>query len=551
MTVSIARPKLEGNIAVGDDRQIGFAEFGAPQGRAIFWLHGTPGARRQIPIEARVYAEENDIRLIGVDRPGIGSSTPHQYENVFAFADDLRTMADTLGIDKMAVIGLSGGGPYSLACAAAMPDRVVAPVCSVASPRPRARSRRRRRDGPRFARRTAARGGRLPDQICGERLDPADTAGRVPALEVTASPTRPETDRSDHRLCMSVRRRPSATPRCPATVRHITSISTRRGRPASTSCSPTAWAPWRCVPIRSWASSASPTLARSAGWRCGLPRRRDWGCASTVAAYGIDEGSFVFEVACGDAAVITHGRLELKVVTRARHRRVRAPAGALLSGCPTTALLSRTERLRVGHMVLCNQFRHPAVLAKMATTLDQVSAGRLDLGIGSGSIEDEHNRLGLDWGTFAERSERLAETLKILTRAFANEVIDFAGVHYTVRDMPIVPGPVQGRGLPSPWEGREKYTLPLVARFADVWNVPTYARSASSSARCRCCGPSARTSAAIPSRSCCRSKPSWPWPPITRNYRRSARSPSDDSVDPGSGCTTAASSAPRRRSSSG
>jgi alkanesulfonate monooxygenase SsuD/methylene tetrahydromethanopterin reductase-like flavin-dependent oxidoreductase (luciferase family) len=46
---------------------------------------------------------------------------------------------------------------------------------------------------------------------------------------------------------------------------------------------------------------------------------------------------------------------------------------------------------------LCNQFRHPAVLAKMATTLDQVSAGRLDLGIGSGSIEDEHHRLGLDW----------------------------------------------------------------------------------------------------------------------------------------------------------
>ena len=111
MTVAIARPKLEGNIAVGDDRQIGFAEFGAPQGRAIFWLHGTPGARRQIPVEARVYAEENDIRLIGVDRPGIGSSTPHQYENVLAFADDLRTWRTRLEIDKMAVVGLSGGGP--------------------------------------------------------------------------------------------------------------------------------------------------------------------------------------------------------------------------------------------------------------------------------------------------------------------------------------------------------------------------------------------------------------------------------------------------------
>ena len=126
MAVAIARPKLEGTIAVGDDRQIGFAEFGDPQGRAVFWLHGTPGARRQIPTEARVYAEKRQIRLIGVDRPGIGSSTPHQYDNVFAFAEDLRTIADTLGIDKMEVIGLSGGGPYTLACAAAMPDRVVA-----------------------------------------------------------------------------------------------------------------------------------------------------------------------------------------------------------------------------------------------------------------------------------------------------------------------------------------------------------------------------------------------------------------------------------------
>lgn len=126
MAVAIARPKLEGNIAVGDDRQIGFAEFGDPQGRAIFWLHGTPGARRQIPMEARVYAEQRQIRLIGVDRPGIGSSTPYQYDTVFAFAEDLRTIADTLGIDRFEVIGLSGGGPYTLACAAAMPDRVVA-----------------------------------------------------------------------------------------------------------------------------------------------------------------------------------------------------------------------------------------------------------------------------------------------------------------------------------------------------------------------------------------------------------------------------------------
>ena len=141
-----------------------------------------------------------------------------------------------------------------------------------------------------------------------------------------------------------------------------------------------------------------------------------------------------------------------------------------------TALLSRTDHLRVGHMVLCNQFRHPAVLAKMVTTLDQVSAGRLQLGIGSGSIEDEHRRTGLDWGTFADRSERLAETLEILTQAFANQAIDFTGKHFTVRQMPIVPGPVQRPRPPIIVGGvGEKYTLPLVARYADVWNVPTYA----------------------------------------------------------------------------
>jgi alkanesulfonate monooxygenase SsuD/methylene tetrahydromethanopterin reductase-like flavin-dependent oxidoreductase (luciferase family) len=141
-----------------------------------------------------------------------------------------------------------------------------------------------------------------------------------------------------------------------------------------------------------------------------------------------------------------------------------------------TALLSSTERIQVGHMVLCNQFRHPVVLAKMATTLDQISGGRLQLGIGSGSIEDEHDRIGLPWGTFAERSARLGETLEILQQAFADERIDFAGKHFTVRDMPIKPGSVQTPRPPIIVGGvGEKYTLPLVARYADVWNVPTYA----------------------------------------------------------------------------
>jgi alkanesulfonate monooxygenase SsuD/methylene tetrahydromethanopterin reductase-like flavin-dependent oxidoreductase (luciferase family) len=141
-----------------------------------------------------------------------------------------------------------------------------------------------------------------------------------------------------------------------------------------------------------------------------------------------------------------------------------------------TAVLARTERLRVGHMVLCNQFRHPVTLAKMATTLDQISGGRLSLGLGSGSIEDEHRRAGMPWGTFRERSAQLDETLQILHQAFADERIDFAGKHFTVTDMPIKPGPVQSPRPPIVVGGvGEKFTLPLVARYADVWNVPTYA----------------------------------------------------------------------------
>ncbi len=120
----VDRPRLEGSVAVRDGRRLSFAEFGDPRGSAIVWMHGTPGARRQIPIEARRFAEEHDIRIIGVDRPGIGSSTPHLYQNILDWTGDLVELCDVLDIDKLHVIGLSGGGPYALATGAALPDRV-------------------------------------------------------------------------------------------------------------------------------------------------------------------------------------------------------------------------------------------------------------------------------------------------------------------------------------------------------------------------------------------------------------------------------------------
>jgi pimeloyl-ACP methyl ester carboxylesterase len=133
----LTRPRLEGTVEVAPDRYLGFAEFGRPHGRAVIWMHGTPGARRQIPESARIAAQNFDICLIGIDRPGVGDSTPHMYNQVVDFATDLEILLDRLGIGEFAILGLSGGGPYTLAAAATMSDRVkaagvmggVAPTC--------------------------------------------------------------------------------------------------------------------------------------------------------------------------------------------------------------------------------------------------------------------------------------------------------------------------------------------------------------------------------------------------------------------------------------
>ena len=123
---TLERPTLEGSVAVRGGRRLSFAEYGSPLGPALVWLHGTPGGRRQIPLEARAHAVAEGFRIIGVDRPGIGTSTPHLYPNVADWTADLALLLDALGIDRARVIGLSGGGPYALAAGAALPQRVPA-----------------------------------------------------------------------------------------------------------------------------------------------------------------------------------------------------------------------------------------------------------------------------------------------------------------------------------------------------------------------------------------------------------------------------------------
>src|SRR5688572_15771978 len=126
--MGITAPRLEGTVRVRDGRKLGIAEFGTPDGQPIVWMHGTPGARRQIPDEARRLADARGLRIIGIDRPGVGLSTTHLYDCIYDFVPDLEMVVDQLGIERFAVIGLSGGGPYSLAAAHGLPGRVPAVV---------------------------------------------------------------------------------------------------------------------------------------------------------------------------------------------------------------------------------------------------------------------------------------------------------------------------------------------------------------------------------------------------------------------------------------
>ena len=153
-----------------------------------------------------------------------------------------------------------------------------------------------------------------------------------------------------------------------------------------------------------------------------------------------------------------------------------APELDVLEGWTTaTAVAARTERMRVGHMVLCDAFRHPAVLAKMVVSLDQISGGRLELGIGWGSFPDELKAFGFGAPSAADRSARLAETLEVLQLLFTGESVTYNGRFVELDGAFCHPTPVQDP-LPIHIGGAgERLTLPLVRRFAQWWNCPSYA----------------------------------------------------------------------------
>jgi pimeloyl-ACP methyl ester carboxylesterase len=114
-------------ITLRDGRSLGYAEFGDPEGRPVFHFHGFPGSRLEAKLvdEAAVKA---GVRLIGADRPGMGLSDFQPRRQILDWPDDVIELADALEIDRFAVEGISGGGPYAAACARKIPDRLTACV---------------------------------------------------------------------------------------------------------------------------------------------------------------------------------------------------------------------------------------------------------------------------------------------------------------------------------------------------------------------------------------------------------------------------------------
>lgn len=133
-----------------------------------------------------------------------------------------------------------------------------------------------------------------------------------------------------------------------------------------------------------------------------------------------------------------------------------------------TALAACTEKVELGTLVACNSFRNPALLAKMAHTVDEISGGRLVLGVGAGWNQPEYEAFGYP---FDHRVDRFEEALQILRPLLKEGRVDFAGQYYTARDCEIAPKSPRPGGPPLMIGGGKPRMLRLTAQYADLWNV--------------------------------------------------------------------------------
>ncbi len=128
-------------------------------------------------------------------------------------------------------------------------------------------------------------------------------------------------------------------------------------------------------------------------------------------------------------------------------------------------------RVRLGAIVTGNTYRHPAVLANMAATIDHISGGRLVMGLGAGWQENEHTAYGIEFGTVGERLRKLEEACQIVKGLFEQSRTTFAGRYYTLQDAPMEPKPVQARVPLLIGGGGERVTMRIAAQYADEWNI--------------------------------------------------------------------------------
>lgn len=157
--------------------------------------------------------------------------------------------------------------------------------------------------------------------------------------------------------------------------------------------------------------------------------------------------------------------------TFARYGADPAPIAALEPMTALAGLAAVTDRVRLGTLVLGSPFRHPALVAKMATTIDGISGGRLDLGVGAGWMREEFEAFGYPYGSVGERFAILEETLQVLAALASGAPADFQGPTVTLRGARLLPAPVQ-RPLPV-WVGGKggPRLLRLAARYATGWNA--------------------------------------------------------------------------------
>jgi len=134
------------------------------------------------------------------------------------------------------------------------------------------------------------------------------------------------------------------------------------------------------------------------------------------------------------------------------------------------ALAASTKRIRIGVLVSCNTFRHPALLAKQAVTVDHISNGRLDLGLGAGWLQAEHEMFGIAFPDPAERVDRFREAVEIVDQLLRNDETTYVGRHYQVREARFRPRPIQRPRPPLTLGGHKPRMLRIVAEYADVWN---------------------------------------------------------------------------------